>query len=269
MQNNEAYQIFLREVLRRANTFKKTMDQMIIGMGATTSESRREKAQVLLNAAEELCNILPEKDRPPWLMPLREAVGRFVHNFNDSNAESLISEIIRRSATVIPSQVLPTGGGPSPYEFDRFYDKARTEAKITELFDAHIDAVAKIVDSGEIESVTALNALIQLAAALKANRNASYSAVKQTVFLAKFIQNVVLVGLQKVPGIGILVEAAEKTLKDTEDGLDRLEREMESQVESAVREALPRVTQTTELMELQRRALPAPTDDASVATSKL
>lgn len=262
MPNDTSYQIFRRAVLRRAKVFRNALTEMLLGMAATSVSDREEKAKSLEDAAQSLCDILTAKDQPSWLQPIHESVTQFRATQTEDNARQLATIIVRLLPLVQPEQVISKNEDPPPYEFDEIYKQARNKAGIRELFDAHVHALAAIIDSGDIESVTALNALRQLVAALKANRDASYAAVKQSVFLARFIQNTVVITLKKIPGLGILVEAAEKTLAGTEDGVATLDREMNALLEQAVRESLPRVMRTSEIVDQQVPSLPAPANSS-------
>lgn len=237
------------------------MDQLLLVCASTSEAQRFAQAESLDQATESLCTIIVEKDWPQWLTELRQAVTEFLGTQNEQTLRQLIATIARHLYSVNQQNVLPDVDSGSTYRFDEFYEQARNQAKLAELFDAHIQAITALIDSGEIESVTVLNALIQLVAILKANRNASYASVKQTVFLARFIQNSVMIALKQIPGLGILVEAAEKTLNETEHGLDDLDRDMKALLLSAVRRHLPRIESASTIIEQQVRALPAPKEE--------
>jgi hypothetical protein len=265
MTSNESYQKWLREVFKRTKELKNAMNQMLLVLASQSEASRYAQAESLSVASESLCTIIVEKDWPHWLKPLDTAIAEFLAHQSEEKARQLISTIVMHLGSVNQNSVLPNADGESPYRFDDFYEQARNQANVSDLFDAHIQAISTLIDSGAIESVTVLNALIQLVATLKANRNASYSAVKQTVFFAKFVQNSVLIGLKKVPGLGILVEAAEKTLKDAEHGVGKLEQEMNAMLMTAVSGNLPRIQNASVIIEQQIKALPSPDKEHQLA----
>lgn len=184
----------------------------------------------------------------------------FVNSQDQNQTNHFLHAIIKHYSAVVQARPNLVESS-SPWDFDRLYEQLREEERLSELFDAHIEAITRIIESDEIESVTALQALRQLVEVLTANRKGSFVAMKQTLLVARYIQNVVVIGLKKLPVLGTLVEAAEKTLSDMEDGFDTLERDLEAKSNAALNNSLPRIKRAPLMIEQQVLALPSPAEE--------
>ncbi len=254
--NDAAVQAYVRELDKRIKHFKATFHEMLLALSDTSDESRRDKALLLQKAAEDIGNMLVAEDWPRWLGPIYESAAQFANTGGVHKAKELAAKIAEHFTEISSGHIPILVAPPSPYNFDTLYEEARSDAAISELFDAHIAAVERIIASGAIESVTVLTALRQLVQVLRANRAASYAAVRQSLFIARFINNSVLIALKQVPGLGILVEAAEKTLEETEDALDILDDKLNEMTRSAIIQSLPRIESARDIIEQQMLALP-------------
>jgi hypothetical protein len=254
--NDAAVQAYVRELDHRVKRFRSAFNEMLLALSDTSDESRRSKALSLQKAAEDIGSMLVAQDWPRWLGPIRESAGQFASAGGVHKAQELAAKISEHFVEVSSGSISILDAQPSPYDFDRLYEEARSDALISELFDAHIAAIERIIESGCIESVTVLTALRQLVQVLRANRAASYAAVRQSLFIARFINNTILIALKQVPGLGILVEATEKTLEESEDALDIMDSKLNEMTRNAMVQSLPRIESARDLIEQQMLALP-------------
>lgn len=259
MSHPSSFEAFQRTLTERFNEFQRSLTAMLCAFGSTSEEIRQAKATAFSRSAKNLSELLTDTDKPGWLQPLLGAVIRFQANPGGDN-DHFIQVIAKHFASVKPIQ-LDSTPPVSPYDFDRLYETIRKEQRLGELFDAHIEAITRIIESGEIESVTVLEGLRQLIEVLTANRNGSYVAAKQSVCFSRFIHNTILIGLKKLPAIGTLVEAAEKTFKEVDIGFQAIDEEIQTQSRQAFSASLPRIERAPQIIEQQALALPSPANE--------
>ncbi|MAT71190.1 MAG: hypothetical protein CMJ58_16890 [Planctomycetaceae bacterium] len=210
------------------------------------------------------------RDRPPWLKPIIATSHAFVVNPDDSNGRLLIRSIVDHYPSIKPIAV--DGDGIQPLDFDRIFAESRDSGELPHLFDELIALAEKIIQSGEIESLTALSALKYLIRTLEENRNGSYLAVSQSISLAAYFKNLLDVYLEKIPGIAEHREAYARTVRQAEQELQKTKQEIRDKISEEVRERLPKLGRLAEIAEqidvlLPPASLPAPspaTDETDI-----
>ncbi|MBN1393846.1 MAG: hypothetical protein JW959_02290 [Pirellulales bacterium] len=214
---------FNRTLGDRYDAFKQYLDKTVSSFATSTDVQRYRNADQLASAGRDILNILVKSDRPPWIQPITEAAEAFSQQKNSAQGERLLKMAVQHYHEVGPIVIADDS---STYDFDKLYERLRDEGKLPELFDKMIDAVSKMVESGEIDSVTVVDALRRLLNILKANRNGSYVAVTRSLDYAKFIRNIGIEFLKRIPGIREAVNAYEKTLEEAEGERQNLEQQL-------------------------------------------
>lgn len=100
-----------------------------------------------------------------------------------------------------------------------------------------------MVNSGEIDSLTAINSLRELMEILEENKASSYFSTMATwEFVKSFTYNLVWEQLDSIPGIKPIKKAFEKTLADTDIELKELHKkiadEMKAKYKVTIKNAL-------------------------------
>lgn len=179
------------------------------------------EATKLYDAGRELTSILVERDRPTWLAPITNSAQQFVSRKDVETSRALIRALLENYQDVRPIEVQKDSDS---FDFDSLFARLREEKRIPELFDEMIAQISSMLESSEIESITVFSALRRLIDILRANQKGSSVAVKQSIVFATFIKNCCIEYLKKIPGIKEAVDAWEKTIKETSDAYDELDK---------------------------------------------
>lgn len=259
MENNPSLERFENTLSALFNQCQQGLDSLQVSFVSTNDNERVQSARHLEETLSTLSEFLHDTHRPKWVAALLKATNIFAGSPNQPNATNLLNTIIKYRNVVKPITFDPDSDGGSPFDFDGLFDSCKEEEKLGVLFDAHIEAVSRIIESNEIEHLTILESLRMLVRVLKANRDGSYVAVRQAVWISEYIKNVVFVALKKSKTVDVLIEAAELTHKQISSGLNDIDRIMTKEIDTQLHDRLPRIDQASEIVNQTYAALPPPT----------
>ena len=187
-----------------------------------------------LTAGSGLALTLAASDRPAWLKELIDNTEWYVGNHEDYNANHThLMQIITRYDQAMNHEwsFSQTEDGVD-YNFDDLYERYRQDSKVQELNDAMVDTLNFMIDSCEIDSVSAINSLNQLILLIEQNSSGSYSAILAShEFITRFMRNSTWMQIRKIPGVKTFKDSFEKTAKDMDAELDKLHKEIVTELQ--------------------------------------
>lgn len=211
--------VYTRALRSRFNDVRKYLDAVVEEIsGSNDNASRAAKAEELFRACRDLLSILDESDRPRWLNGLiQEAVQLKKGDHNHSLA--FMKYLIANNA-----QIQPVSIHSEAIDIDAIYTQMKAEQRLPELFDRIIDALATMIESGEVHDVTVLNALNKLLSLLRANRDGSYIALRRSFDAAVFVRTLI-VGFAKkwIPGAEEFTAAYVAAVDATKEPIEKLD----------------------------------------------
>lgn len=217
MEENESVNLFLRVLQERHELVKVRFNELFKTMSSDNHEGKVKANGLLLEACEELLGSLSSSDRPQWLGSLINESRSYNNNHNvDGHNFRLLNNLVNHRNNVLHhTWSFEKSGSEVDFNFDRVYNQHKQNSKLPEFFDALIDTLQKIIDSGEIDSLTVLKSLEQLISVIKQNKAGSYFSVMASwEFISKFTKNLIWQELGKLSGIKQLKSAFEKTVKE-------------------------------------------------------
>ena len=200
----------------------------------TLSESdhkaKIDESAKLYESAIDLANILASSDRPNWLNEIIACTKEFItahvkpNSIVSGSSWLLLQKLMRVYQPALNHKWdFSTQKGKHHYDFDSIYQKYREESDLELLFNALIETLEQMVNSGEIDSVTAINSLKELIDTLEQNKISSYFSTMATwEFLKSFTYNLVWEQLDSIPGIKPIKKAFEKTMTEADLELNKL-----------------------------------------------
>lgn len=258
MENNPSLARFENTLGTLFNKCQQGLDSLQVSFVSTNDNERVESARHLEETLSTLSELLHDTHRPKWVAALLRATTIFASSPTPPNATNLLNTIIKYRNVVKPITFDPGIDEGSPFDFDGLFDSCKEEERLGELFDAHIESVSRIIESDEIEHLTILESLRTLVRVLKANRDGSYVAVRQAVWISEYVKNVVFVALKKSKTLDVLIKAAELTHKQVSSGLNDIDKIMTKEIDTQLHERLPRIDQAAEIVNQTYAALPPP-----------
>jgi hypothetical protein len=238
MAANETANAIQRTIDARYNDFAEALQKSITVFGVGGDQGQRKQEFFRLAAAtENLHEILADMDRPLWLREILKATTHFRGNPDGSGGAKLLKILLQVNGAIEPIILLP--GDHVDLDFDAIFDQLKRQHGLAELFDRLAQALTDIIDSGQVESNTALAALQKMIAALRANRNGSQSSMESSFNYARFGWGLAIEYLKKVPGIEPAINAAEKEFAKGREEIEAVKQEMRDAAMERLVAALP------------------------------
>lgn len=215
--------------------------------------NKKQRTEEAYSAVRSLHDLLPDKHRPTWLLQL--------HNHLNTVRQSPFGSSALPAATAIATQLFPqmlnhdwrfADTDQSGFDFDQIFEAFREQNRIPELFDEIIGWLQQIVDSGEIDSIRAINELNNMIATLMAARQGSYFATRGTwFFFTQWMQNTGWELFGDIPVLGAAVRGLKQTLDDANTAMEKMHTEINTELATKIATDFPR-------LEYKPPALPAP-----------
>lgn len=250
---NENVQFFLRAVNERFEKFRTNYAALLTAFSAGHDSETLQAVSDTLEALDHVLAIISEKDWPPWAGPLRTELHKYQQNSENKKVRyALLRVLLNQDRTInLHKWSFETTDAEIGVDFEATYAEHYKNSKGPALFQALLEQLQKIVDSGEVDSLKAITSLRKLIATIRANMRGTYF---QTVGLSHFvfavIRNYLWKSLKGIPAIGDLLGSVEDTLKE-------LDAEM-SEVHVAVRKELAKYAQgEVEAIEYQSHSVEA------------
>jgi hypothetical protein len=256
MAANETANAIQRTIDARYKDFADALQKSItvFGIGGDQGQRKKEFLQ-LATATDNLHEILADVDRPLWLREMMGATTNFRHNPDGAGGQQLLKVLLQVNGTIAPIKLLP--GDHVDLDFDAIFDQLKRRHGLADLFDRLAQALTDIINSGEVESTTALAALQKMVAALRANRDGSQSSMESSFNYARFGWGLAIEYLKKVPGIEPAINAAEKEFAKGQEEIEAVKQEMRDAAMERLVAALPNLEKLAAFA-AQLPALPPP-----------
>lgn len=250
MDQNVSATLLLNLVNEKYGIIKSHLPSLLKVLSENDHKEKLNESVALNASAKELANILATSDRPNWLNKIIACTNEFIslHKDPDSivsgSSWNLLQSLIKIYQPALNHKWdFSTQQGKNHYDFDSIYQKYREESDLETLFSALVDTLQKMVGSGEIDSITAINSLKKLINILEQNKSSSYFSTMATwEFVKTFTYNLAWEQFDSIPGIKPIKKAFEKTMADTDMELKELHKkiadEMKSRYQVTIQNAL-------------------------------
>lgn len=224
----------LSELLRQHHAqLQSETDLLLTAMAGEDVAPKKQHASKTASAISNITQLLPENQIPKWAVELRNTL----YNFSRSQAKGpeVLKLLIKLRATISDYNWMESGLADDGIDFEKVFEACREQSKIPDLFDSIIDLLEQIRDSEEIDSRIMVEALTKLIATMRIGKKSTCLSLDGAwEFLLDFIQNYFWAEAKKIPGIGSLVEALEKTISETGKEMSRLQNEVRAEMASKV-----------------------------------
>lgn len=236
LKNSE--KMFLDVLQEKHAQYKGSLNALLDAFSNNDQAAKIDANLQLNKISKDLSSILAQADRPPWLVRAIELTGKFAKvNPNAETARSgsswnLVKELILNYEEAIGYQwTLTEQDESNACNFDVVFIEARKETNLTNLFDAMINDLEKLLATGQIDSIKAIDSLKKLLDTLSENKNGSYfSTIASWQFAKTFTKNVVWQSLEDIKTIKTIKTAFEKTLSDMDIEWDTLHKRISTEL---------------------------------------
>ena len=236
--NNQSEKMFTNVIREKQKQYEVALSGLLRKLSNNQQSKKLEANKHLLKVAQELSSALAEGDRPWWLNETIEATDEYARK--NKNPQSIVSgsswTLLQRLIEVHKHAMgykwkFDETEELVAYDFDAIFEKSRQSSNVAELFDSMIGALEKMLETEEIDSIKANQALRKLMSTLAQNKTGSYfSTVVTWQFVRSFTKNYMWESLGSIPGVQPIKSAFEKILEETDIEMDQLHEEMSSEL---------------------------------------
>lgn len=230
--------MFMKVVREKYDQFKSALSSLLSDLSNNDQAKKLESNNRLRKVAQDLSDILAAEDRPDWLNKTATVTTNFAKEnpqpttIRSGSSWRLLGELIAIYSEAMDHVWNFEEDSSDAYNFDEVYQRARKSSKLGELFDSLISELEILLNTGEIDSIKAIDSLKKLMKTLSENKNGSYfSTIASWQFLQSFTKNIIWESLNKVPGVQSTKVAFEKTLNEMDIEMDRLHDEITSELQ--------------------------------------
>lgn len=243
MPNNETVKFYLRFLSERFGAFRTVLDRFLI---AITLENRKQKldaAQNVMNSLNELKGALSEEDYPSWIATLEGILSWYQNRAETINDAGLkVFKTIMQVYPAIEAQKwnVTDSTANSAVDFAAIYQEAYDNSRVSELFNEVVIHLEKIIESGEIDSLTTIKTLEKLIATIRKNAQKDYFSTRGAWdFTQIFVKNLSIEILENIPGIKHLFKALTQTMSELDSEMIQVHDQIRNKVKESVAEDLP------------------------------
>lgn len=241
MTKDESLNFYLRHLNERFGELKGALEQFLRVLSEENAKNKSALAETACERADELARAMADGDQPNWLRRLSSAFRTYYTSPTSLGAQYNVLKQIMEVYPQIQNHKWSFAGSAedAPHDFDALFEKCRAESNLNELFDDLIQTLEKILDSGQIDSIRAISSIKKLIATLRNNKAGSYlSVMTGWQFTLSVMKNFLWEELGRVPVLGSLAKALEKTMKEADIELgalhERVAEEMSEQYGASV-----------------------------------
>lgn len=233
MANNDSLQLFVRLVKEKHQQLINASTQMLRMLSGEDVAKKKEAAENLLKAANDLCALMAKQDVPDWLTNTINHVAVYISGnwtaFDFLGQHIAIKSQLDNHTWVFESQ------SEAAFDFDAIYESFKRESKLPGMFEQVVKILEDIESSGEVDSVTMLKGLGKVIATIKKGKDGSYFSLNGAwQFLLSFMKNYMWGELSKIPVLGTMLEALEKTINETSDEMSKLSQNIQAEMSKVV-----------------------------------
>ena len=258
MPTNESFATFLRSFEERRQEFLTRLNVFPIILSRNDQRNKIDAAQKLRASLQSLQAMLSRSDRPVWLQQLEGLLDGILGSVDgqdpiDTASQHLLDIVPQARAQAWNFREAKQEAG---VDFDAIYGDAFEASKLPGLFDRLVQRLEKIVGSGHVDSVKAIQALEKLIATLRRSKTGSFTSKAQAYLFAKtFVRHAVWNSLEAIPILGPLAKSVRDTIDEMKPSFDEVNSSVKLQIESKTAMEMPmlEVAPTTQL------SLPGPT----------
>lgn len=224
----------LRKLLSRYQSqFTEQANELLATLAGEDASSKRNAASKTAGIIQSLRELVPDDQVPECLTQLESILNQL--SGASLKAPGAIGTIVKLLPEISNHKWLEQTQEEYGFDFESIFRDCRDRSKIPQLFDSIIELLEKIRDSDEIDSRSMIDALTDLIATLQIGKKSTcFSLDGAWDFLIGFIQNYFWAEAKKIPGIGSLVEALEKTITEAGEEMKRLQDEVRIEMSTKV-----------------------------------
>lgn len=212
-------------------------DNLINAYTRAEMQSIKGANQSFVEAIDKLKDVLAAQHLPTWLKELRSKTILYHNNHANGPATwKAHLEALMEYAKPLRGEAWHLNDvKPEALDVEAIVDRVRTDNRIPDLYQATIDILSQILNSGEIDSIKAANDLEKIIESLRAAEKSSFSTQSfMWTFARKFTANL-LKNYAEESKIGPLIKAWKQTRDELDGAIETTKEEIAREIGEAAK----------------------------------
>jgi hypothetical protein len=233
-------EVFKQLLIAKHKEIKARYNELLKAIIESDFDLKIDKCSSLQTTVRFLFDMITESDRPQWLTQLDTLISNYIPYYkNENHGFNFLNALIDLKSQLF-SFNWDTFDSTQVYDFDKMFEKYRSENRIDELFERITETLQQIVDSNCIDSIKLIDVLNKLINSIKRNQNGSYFAIRGIWdFIVNLITNYLWEQLVQVPGLGPLLSALRTTITDMNTELTTVHESMKQDMSKNLQSDFP------------------------------
>ena len=231
-----------RLVTERHEKLRRAIDALGLAVTLENRDAKIKAAQGVLDSLAALGESLAASDHTPWMGGLKQAVERYIQRAarDEESGRRLLGQLEKLRPQINSERWGFTSGGVHAVEFSVTYNEFYAESRAPELFDELVAELEQVINSGEVDSRRALEAIEGLLATVKANARVDMLAAYYSLeFVKRFLQNYLFALLEENKVLKPLIKAFKKTVDQLDAELRDTQEKASAHLKEVVQSRLP------------------------------
>jgi hypothetical protein len=221
--------LFMKVLKERHASLKASVKVLLEALVTENADQKNKTARTVVELTTKLQDLLPGSEVPRWLETLSYSVANYAGG--QKSAAALLLELVDAYREMIAHKWVLDDTADSALDFDSIFELYRNESRLPELFDNIIEILEGIKDSGQVDSVSMIDALTKVILAIKKGKSGSCLAFNGAwSLLISFLNNYMWAELANIPVLGTAIEALKKTIEDAAKEMDHLHDSMQEEI---------------------------------------
>lgn len=249
MSKDSSFEFFMRAVEERHQIFKNRLDELLEAVSGNDPQKKQGASKSAHESLQHLKQTISQADYPPWLGPIESKLHWYTpRTKEEKSGKVLLSTLIKLYSQIMKQQWnLDRPKGISPVDFDSIYRLFYDESRAPELFEELLKQLQSIVDSGEVDSLKAIQSLEKLISTIRKNMRGSYFSTVGTLhFTTTLFKNYLWEELSKIPAIGSFLQAFSKTLSELDVEMSEVHTKLSERIAQDAKADLPMLKYKTQ-----------------------
>lgn len=231
MEQSNGIEFYLRFLNQCLAEIRAAVDKLLLVLPGNDQKQKVQALEAVRQAITNLLNGVSPEDRPAWAKRLQNAVNTYLDGPARQVSGQRLLKGILESYHDLASHQWTISTENRGIDFEGVYRQYFEQSRIPELFDELIDKIARVIESGKVDSIRVLRALEQVMTTARRNARGSYFSTRGAwKFTAAAFENFLWEALSDIPTLGAAVRAVRKTYEDLEKQIGQLDSQVHAEI---------------------------------------
>jgi len=262
MTNNKSFDMYCRFLTEQQNNFINQLNGL--RRSFSTSDKQIKYAAIALNnTASLIISNIAATDKPQWLNSLNDELNLYLRSeANVDTKDRLMQSIIQYFKDVESYKWDFTENTQSiEFSFDYVFEARYNESGIPGMFDELLSMLDKLIQSGVVDKVSAINDLKELIAMIEQNKDGSYFSIRGVgEFLGRWVLSSSWLLIKSIPVAKQVIEGFEKVVKDMNIDLAKLSTDIKNDIKTKFNDKTNKLPDES-MLKLEKKTEKSSSDD--------